>query len=151
MGLLCDYFSAASDDAAAAVIDVLGGPRAASDTGSEVVELKGIEPFVVLGKLEELLTGLDYDSVTENLRWGHAVAVRHDGELLVVSLTDEVQAALATASEAELRGVALPWSQIEEFWGQGEPSDLAEILIELAALARLATARHERLYCWVSV
>lgn len=106
---------------------------------------------MVLGKLEELLTGLDYDSVTENLRWGHAVAVRHDGELLVVSLTDEVQAALATASEAELRGVALPWSQIEEFWGQGEPSHLAEILIELAALARLATARHERLYCWVSV
>ena len=151
MGLLCDYFSAASDDAAAAVIDVLGGPRAASDRGFDVVELKGIEPFVQLGKLEGLLTGVDYESVTENPRWGHAIAVRHDGELLVVSLTDEVQAALAGASESQLREVAVPWSQGEEFWGQGEPSDLAEVLIELAALAGVATARRERLYCWVSV
>ncbi|GAA4563630.1 hypothetical protein GCM10023176_07950 [Micromonospora coerulea] len=104
-----------------------------------------------LGKLEGLLTGVDYDGVTANPRWGHAVAVRHDGELLVVSLTDEVQAALAGTSESQLREVAEPWSQIEEFWGQGEPSDLAEVLIGLATLARSATVRHEHLYCWVSV
>ncbi|MEW2330705.1 hypothetical protein AB0880_23175 [Micromonospora chersina] len=133
------------------MIDVLGGPRAASDPGFEVVELKGIEPLVQLGKLEGLLTGVDCDSVAESPRWAHAVAVRHDGELLVVSLTDAVQAALAAATESELREVAAPWSQIEEFWGQREPADLAETLIELAALARSATARHERLYCWVSV
>ncbi|MFG2048775.1 hypothetical protein ACGFIW_15255 [Micromonospora sp. NPDC048935] len=149
MGILCDYFSAPTDEAAAEVIDVLGGPRVASDPGFDVVELKGIQPFVQLGKLEELLTGIDYDAVTENPRWVHDVAVRDDGELLVVSLTDEVQAALAGASESQLREAAVPWSQIEEFWGHAEPSDLAEVLIELAGLARRATERNERMYCWV--
>lgn len=151
VGILSDYFSAASDEVAAAVIDVSGGPCAAADPDLEVLELKGLEPWVLLGKLEGLLTGRDYESVTENPRWGHAVADRDDGELLVVAVTDEMQAALATSSEAELRRVAVPWSQVEEFWGSTEPSDLAEILFELAQLARAATARRERLYCWVSV
>ncbi|MCZ7435237.1 hypothetical protein O7598_02405 [Micromonospora sp. WMMC241] len=149
MGILCDYFSAPDDDAAATVADVLGGPRSAS--GFEVVELKGIQPVVQLGTLEALLTGVAYDVVTENPRWGQAVAVRHDGELLVISLTDELHAALADASESRLREVAVPWSETEEFWGRGEPSLLAEVLIELAGLARRATARSERLYCWVCV
>ncbi|WP_139128693.1 hypothetical protein [Micromonospora humi] len=151
MGILCDYFSAPTDEAAATAADVPGGPRAASDPGFEVVELKGIEPVVQLGTLEALLTGVDYDVVAENPRQGHAVAVRHDGEVLVISLTDELHAALAGASESRLREVATPWSETEEFWGQGEPSVLAEVLIELAGLARRAAARGERLYCWVCV
>jgi hypothetical protein len=149
VGILCDYFSAASDEDAAAVIDVSDGPRAAPAPGFEVVELKGIDPFVQLGKLEELLTGVDYDSVTDNPRQGAAVAVRDEGERLVVSLTDELQVTLARAPESQLRDVAVPWSQIEEFWGKGEPSDLAEVLIELASLARGARSRNECLYCWV--
>ncbi|MFI5928324.1 hypothetical protein ACIA3K_20495 [Micromonospora sp. NPDC051543] len=151
MGILCDYFTAGSDEAAAAVIDVLGGPCAATDPELQVLELKGLEPSVLIGKLEELLTGVDYDAVTERPRWSHIVAARDDGDQLVIALTDEVQAALSTSSEADLRRVAVPWSQVEEIRGQCEPSDLAEILIELATLARRATARRERLYCWVSV
>ncbi|MGC4773586.1 hypothetical protein ACLQ25_32055 [Micromonospora sp. DT44] len=151
MGILCDYFPAASDEAAAAVIDVLGGPGAVTDPALDVLELKGLDPSVLIGMLEGFLRGVDYDSVTENPRWSHIVAGRDDGNQLVVALTDEVQAALATSSEADLRRVAVPWSQVEEIRGQCEPSDLAEILIELAALARSATARRERLYCWVSV
>ncbi|WP_089155325.1 hypothetical protein [Micromonospora sp. NBS 11-29] len=151
MGILCDYFSAPTDETAAAVADVLAGPRAAADPGFEVVELKGIEPTVQLGTLEALLTGRDYDVVTRSPRWGNAVAVRHDGEVLVISLTDELHTALAAASESQLREVAVPWSETEEFWGQGEPSILAEVLIELGVLARRATARDERLYCRVCV
>ncbi|WBB74321.1 hypothetical protein O7602_01800 [Micromonospora sp. WMMD1128] len=151
VGILCDYFSAPSDEAAAAVADVLGGPRAAADPGFDVVELKGIEPAVRLGTLEALLTNLDYDAVTRNPRQGKAVAVRDDGEVLVISLTDELRAALADAPESRLREVARPWSETEEFWGQGDQSVLAEVLIELAGLARRATTRDERLYCWVCV
>lgn len=150
MGILCDYFPAASDEAAAAVIDVLGGPRAVADPELDVLELKGLDPSVLIGKLEGLLRGLDYDAVTENPRWSQIVAGRDDGNQLIIALTDEVQAALATSSEADLRRVAVPWSQVEEISGQCDPADLAEILIELAALARSATARRERLYCWVS-
>ncbi|MFI7212499.1 hypothetical protein [Micromonospora maritima] len=151
MGILCDYFSAPDDEAAAAVADVPGGPGSAPDPGLDVVELKGTQPTVQLGTLEALLTGRDYDAVTENSRWCKAVAVRHDGEVLVLSLTDELQAALADAPQSRLREVAEPWSTTEEFWGQAEPSVLAEALIELAGLARRATARAERLYCWVCV
>lgn len=149
VGILCDYFSAPTDEAAATVADVLGGPRA--EAGLDVVELKGIEPVVQLGRLEALLTGVDYDVVTRNPRQGHAVAVRRDGEVLVISLTDELHAALAAAPESRLREVAVPWSQTDEFWGQGEPSILAEALIELAGLARRAATRAERLYCWICV
>ncbi|QLQ38057.1 hypothetical protein [Micromonospora robiginosa] len=151
MGILCDYFSAPTDEAAATAADVPGGPRAASDPGFEVVELKGIEPVVQLGTLEAILTGVDYDVVTRNPRQGHAVAVRHDGEVLVISLTDELRGALADAEEGRLREVAVSWSETEEFRGLAEPAILAEALVELAGLARRATARDERLYCWVCV
>ncbi|PTA43074.1 hypothetical protein [Micromonospora sp. RP3T] len=151
MGILCDYFSAPTDEAAAAVADVLGGPRAATDPGFEVVELKGIEPTVQLGTLEALLTGVDYDVVTRNPRWGKAAAVSDDGELLVISLTDELPVALAAASESRLREVAASWSETEEFGGHADPSILAEALIELAGLARRAAARDERIYCRVCV
>ncbi|GHJ14982.1 MULTISPECIES: hypothetical protein [unclassified Micromonospora] len=151
MGILCDYFSASTDETAAAVADVLGGPRAASEPGFDVVELKGLEPTVQLGTLEALLTSVDYDVVTRNPRQGKAVAIHNDGEVLVISLTDELRAALAAASESRLREVAAPWSETEEFWGQAEPSILAEALIELAGLARRAATRGERLYCWVCV
>ncbi|GAA3757932.1 hypothetical protein [Micromonospora maritima] len=70
MGILCDYFSAPDDEAAAAVADVPGGPGSAPDPGLEVVELKGIQPTVQLGTLEALLTGRDYDAVTENTTSG---------------------------------------------------------------------------------
>ena len=151
MGILCDYFSAPSDEAAATAADVPGGPRAASAPGFEVVELKGIEPVVQLGTLEAILTGVDYDVVTRNLRQGHAVAVRRDGEVLVVSLTDELRAALADVTESRLHEAAVSWSETEEFRGLTEPSIVAEALVELAGLARRATARDERLYCWVCV
>ncbi|MFI5832202.1 hypothetical protein ACIA5A_00790 [Micromonospora sp. NPDC051300] len=151
MGILCDYFSDPTDEAAATAADVPGGPRAASDPGFEVVELKGIEPVVQLGTLETILTGVDYDVVAENPRQGHAVAVRRDGEVLVVSLTDELCAALADAPESRLHEVAVQWSATEEFRGRAEPSILAGVLVELAGLARRAAARGERLYCWVCV
>jgi hypothetical protein len=45
--------------------------------------------------------------------------------------------------------VAAPWSETEEFRGQGNPEILAEFLLELADLARQANRRGERLYCWI--
>jgi len=67
----------------------------------------------------------------------------------VVTLTDELQTALADADGARLASVAVPWSHTEEFFGQGDPQILAGLLHELAELARRARNRGERLYCWV--
>ena len=86
VGVLYDYFAAASDEQAAATIDLAGGPggaepfspeldaairtgdRAAlerlmlprvrvSEHGLEVLSVKGIDPVVRMGTLEALLTG----------------------------------------------------------------------------------------------
>ena len=133
MSALYDYFSAASDEAAAGVIDRAGGPgepavapapvkrgwfgRTSSpspvqDMGPafDTVSAGGIDPVVMMGALEELLTGRPYDEVTNDPRSGHIVAIRDEG-----------------------------------------PHDLAMVLNELSGLAGRAQAKGERLYCWVCV
>jgi hypothetical protein len=178
VGVLYDYFAASSDEAAAATIDLDGGPggveplspemdaavRAGdreamtrfmlpgvrfSEHGLYVLSAKGIDPAVQMGTLEELLTRVDYDEIIGRERSGKDVAVRDGGERLVLTLTDELQAALASASDEWLRMTAVPWSQTEEFWGEGDPAVLGEFLCQLASLARTAADSGQRLYCWV--
>ncbi len=175
MGVLYDYFAADSDEHAATAVDLPGGPGgaavqaparrgglfrrrqepveppSAAETGFDVVSVKGIEPVVQLGTLEELLTGRPYDDIVADPRSGEAVAVRHGGELLVLTLSDTLVAALATATDSRLAEVAVPWSRTEEFWGEGDPDELTDFLRDLSALARRAQERGQRLYCWVCV
>jgi hypothetical protein len=156
MGVLFDYFAAASDQAAASAISLLGGPGAppaspAAGPPFDTVPAKGIDPLVQLGTLEALLTGRDYERIVTGPRAGHALATQDGGQRLVVTLTDELQAALAEASDARLASVAVPWSQTEEFFGQGDPQILTSGLHELAELARRARTKDERLYCWICV
>lgn len=105
--------------------------------------------MIQLGTLEALLTGQEYEQVVAGPRAGHALATQGGGERLVVTVTDELQAALADADDARLASAAVPWSQTEEFFGRGDPQILARLLHELAELARRARHRGERLYCWV--
>ncbi|MFJ5958442.1 hypothetical protein ACIQC5_21085 [Paenarthrobacter sp. NPDC092416] len=180
MGVLYDYFAAASDEEAASVIDRVGGPGSqativppaepkrgifgrkrqppARTTGTDptlavfdTVSVKNIDPVVQLGTLEELLTGRSFDDVMDNPRSGHAVADRDGGERLVLTLTEALSAALASASDQALEQVAVPWSETEEFWNAADPADLAGFLKDLASLARRSEASGQRLYCWVCV
>ncbi|MFD5243212.1 hypothetical protein ACFWIW_01645 [Amycolatopsis sp. NPDC058340] len=146
MGVLFDYFAAPDDDAAAATIDLDGGP---ADASLPTVQLKGVDPFVQLGTLESLLTGVGYDTIIE--RDIAPVAMADGGTRLVVALTDELSAALSDADEPRLREVAEPWSRTEEFGGGADPDDLVTVLTGFAELARTATTRGDRLYCWVCV
>lgn len=143
MGVLCDYFAAASDGEAAAVIDATGGPGAGSLHGN------GIDPVVQMGTLEELLTGRDFEEILDGD--GEVIADRDGGQRLVVRLSTDVTEALAGASDERLAEVAVPWSQTEEFWGEGDPDVLAGFLRDLAALARDARGRGQRLYCMVVI
>ncbi|MEV6967426.1 hypothetical protein AB0M47_20210 [Hamadaea sp. NPDC051192] len=180
MGVLYDFFAAPTDDAAAATIDLPGGPggaepssaelqaalrandRAAmrrlmmpkvrlSEHGLDVLCVKGIDPVVQMATLEQLLTGTSTDAIFSRARSGKAVAIRDEGERLVLTLTDELQAVLSATTEQQLDAVAVPWSQTDEFWGNGEPEILAHFLRQLALLARTAAAAGNRLYCWVCV
>ena len=169
MGVLFDYFSAASDQAAASAISLPGGPgtppprprhrgwprgrqaHTPAEVPFDTISVKGIDPLVQLGTLEALLTGRDYEQIVAGPRAGQVIANQDSGERLVVTLTDELQTALADADDAQLATVAVPWSQTDEFFGQGDPQVLANLLHELTELARRARVKKERMYCWVCV
>jgi hypothetical protein len=146
-----DYFSASSDEAAASAIGLLGGPGAPEAAPFDSIPVKGIDPLVQLVTLEGLLTGRDYDQIVAGPRAGAVLASQDGGQRQVVTLTDELQAALADADDAQLASVAVPWSQTGEFWGQGDLWILARLLHELAELARRSRTRDEYMYCWICV
>jgi hypothetical protein len=134
MGVLYEYFSASSDEVAATAINRIGGPSAPSkDTpplpAFDTFRTKVIDPNVTLGNLEARLTGRDDEEIDQGPRAGKPLAVEDDGALMVVTLTDELQTALADA----------------------DPEGLGPWLGELAKLARRARNRGERLYCWVCI
>jgi hypothetical protein len=176
MGVMYDYFAAPSDAAAAEMVMVqggLGGPAPVSpalqeairardrdairrlmrpkvrtpDSGILVLEAKGFDPVVQLGTLEALLTGEQYDTIAGRPRAGHKVAERGQEGPWVVTLTDELQSALAAAPREQIVTVAARCLETEEFRDRGDPEILAEFLLELADLARQADRRDERLYC----
>lgn len=174
MGLLCDYFVAPSDDAAAATIDRAGGPgrpappqpaprRGLFRRQAEPVSAPadqpiyatlnggGIEPVVQLGKLEELLTGRTFLEVLETSRVNKPLAMRDGGEVQVFKLSGALTNALAGASADDLARVAEPWAQIEEFGGWADAAVLADFLGRLAELARQSREQREGLYCWFSL
>ena len=68
-----------------------------------------------------------------------------------MTVTDELQQAVASSDSGRLAEVAVPWSETDEFFGAGNPVALTEFLTALAELARAAIARGERLYCWSCV
>ncbi|HET8657989.1 MAG TPA: hypothetical protein VFM55_03220, partial [Micromonosporaceae bacterium] len=81
-------------------------------------------------------------------RFGDVLAER-DGAW-VVTVTDELQSAIATSGDDQLANVAASVAADEEY-ADTEPELLAGLLAELAALARRATAKDMRLYCWMSL
>lgn len=174
VGLLCDYFVAPSDDAAAATIDRAGGPgrpapprpaprrglfRRQAEPASAPTDRPiyptlnggGIEPVVQLGKLEGLLTGRTFLEVLEESKVNKPLAMRDGGEVQVFKLSGTLTQALSEASADDLARVAQPWAQIEEFGGWADPTILADFLTRLAELARHGREQQEGLYCWFSL
>ena len=117
----------------------------------DTISVKGIDPVVQLGTLEELLTGRPFDDVLADPLTGRDIALRDGGERVVVTINQAVTTALAAASDESLDHVALPWSQAEEFGNLADPTDLAAFLKDLAGLARRSEASGNRLYCWICV
>ena len=146
---LCDYFSAADDQAAVAVLDTLGGPIPA---GLDAIALKNIDPVVVIGRLETILTGRGEDDDGARPPDAHLVSTP-DGEVpLVFRLSDTLTAALAAATPADLARAAGPWSLTEELCQfQVDEAAAAGVLDALAALARRARSGGLRVYCWWSL
>ncbi|MFJ5924523.1 hypothetical protein ACIQF6_18185 [Kitasatospora sp. NPDC092948] len=148
MGVLFGYFAAADDDdALGAIVRDDDEPFGAGYDGTVV---KGIDPVVVLGPAEELVTGRSGAAVRADPRCGALVGMDEDGEAVVLSLSDAFRDALARQDDAALGEVAERWAAVDGvFDGPADPDELAEFLRELAGIAARAVARCARLYCWV--
>jgi len=140
---LIEYFTASTDADAARVLPGSGGPAA---LGFDTVPAKGIDPAVVLGNLESIVTGRPYDEVMAASRQCHLLT-DGEAETLVVTVTDTMRDALATAAAERLRQAAEPWAATDELAGAA-PAVLADVLTQFAALSRRAVDRDHHLYCW---
>jgi hypothetical protein len=140
---ICDYYSAASDEAAVGVLDAPGGPDPAV---FDVLSLKGIDPVVVVARLEGLLTDCAYDEARARPRSGQLLSDPEAEAAFVISVSDTLRDALASATDGQLGLVAGPFGAVEEV---GLPSaEALEVLRLLSGLARRAVAENRRLYCW---
>jgi len=156
MGVLYDYFRAADPAAVAALMDRHEAMSPASLDGwpTPVVELKAVDPTVVLGQLIGFITGAEYsgDLIGERLVWpaGGEQDVEHEGPWVTV-LRDPARDALAGLDEARVPELAARWARIEEFGGyrDGDETFAAETIGELSGLARAARDAGERLFCWI--
>ena len=144
MGVLFDYFAAPDDAAAGAVVEQ--GPAGVFETVSTQIDC-----LVALGYVEELLDGRSLGEQLDDPRTGGLVEQRADGEVAVLTISDAMRTALASAADAELPRVARDWSAAEEFGGAADPAELAAVLRDLGALARTAREAGHGLYCWVCV
>lgn len=135
-----EYFIADDDQAALAALGTSGPAQA----GLPTVEAKNLDPVVVMGTLESLLTGVPYDEVIADPRQGHAVSdPEASPEEHVVAITERLRGTLAATDDTELGQVAARWGRTEELDGF-DPEFLTAFLVDLAALAR----REGGLYCW---
>jgi hypothetical protein len=154
VAVLFDYFAAPSDEVAATVVDRIGGPGSsahpAAPAAFRTVRAPGVDPVVLMGSLEVLLTGRSFEEILDDPTSGPVVA-GHGGERAVVRLTSSLARALAECDEERIAAVAVPWSRAREFWGRGDPEALAVLLRSLASVARDAAADRQALYCWVCV
>jgi hypothetical protein len=153
MGVLTDYFSAPSDETAASALDRVGGPGQPSAGSSplppfDTFQAKGLDPYVIVGKLEAALTGQDYRAITADTQYGRLVAKRGAQGPWVVTVSSPLQAALSLAGSGKLARAAAEWSQAEELGG-ASPEEMIGVLEGLSGLARRATAKKDHLYCWV--
>ncbi|GAA2420690.1 hypothetical protein [Streptomyces glaucus] len=143
---MCEYFSASDDDAAVRVLDQPGGPhRSAFD----VVPLKGFDPVVVMARLEAILTGCTYEEASERPRSGQVLSSPEAESAFVLSVSDSLQEALASASHTSLIDAAGRWAETDELRQSGvAPETALEALVQLGGLADRARSAGFRLFCW---
>lgn len=135
MSLTVAFFRAPSDEAAAEAERRPGGPLGwPVEVGTRKVGLfkkepvveelgpafdgfaaRGYDPQVTMGTLEEFVTGRPYEDVEADPRWGAGVSEFSDevaGD--VVTLTESLRDAMASADDATLERVVGQWALTEE-------------------------------------
>jgi hypothetical protein len=153
MGVLYDYFRSASDAAAVSSIDELDGGPVATANGDAVdaVDLKGVDPAVILGRLVGLASGVPWkvNLVATELLWSRD---EEQGPWLI-SIGDAARDTLASISSTHLLDLSMQWGQTDELaWNGPLPEDqMMPAIGQIAGLARRARDAGHHLYCWCSL
>ncbi|MFG2265174.1 hypothetical protein [Streptomyces sp. NPDC048720] len=110
---------------------------------------ENIDPVVAIAHLEAIMTGCSYEEASGRPRSGHLLSDPEEGGAFVVSLTDTLTTALASASQDDLVRFAEPWSKTDELRQIGISVEFtAGVLEALAGLAQRAHTSGQQLYCW---
>ena len=157
MGVLYDYFRAADGATVAKLMEATdGGPllRDGHDPAADVVDAKGMDPTVILGKLVSLALGAPWTAnlVEDELVWPPDAGEdeEYEGPWVVV-LGNRARDALDEIADDRLPELATTWSRIEEMstYGDVGPDTMLPVLTALVGLARRARRADDRLYCWI--
>jgi hypothetical protein len=143
MGQYFQYFVASADEAAACAAD---GP---AEHGLPQVELKYVDPVVLLGHLTAAATGEEF-SVEGSLE-AFADEEPSPEERLLVRVPDDQVAALAQISDEQVTPLAVEWATSEFWCVEEDPDELARTVQELRSLARSATQAEWGMYAWALI
>lgn len=153
MGVLTDYFRAADEDAARALLaEREDGPLVPYPELPPVdgVMCKGVDSEVVLRALVAAVPGPPAAlTAPTRLVWpdeSDATALAEGP--WVTEVGEATRDALASVQDADALDVARRWATAEELRGV-PPEALRPVVADLAALARRAAAVGDRLYCWM--
>ncbi|MEV4556873.1 hypothetical protein AB0K51_07720 [Kitasatospora sp. NPDC049285] len=161
MGVLTDYFRATDE---ASVVKVLTSDEQPSKA-FDLVEAKGIDPIVVLGRLVAAAREVPFEAglVAARPVWpvgpqpwaeGATAAFAEDDPWVtgpwVMELADDVRETLAGIRASDLPELAERWARTAELQPV-EPDELRPLIKELALLARRARTARQHLYCRVCV
>ncbi|MGW5481795.1 hypothetical protein [Streptomyces sp. NPDC004008] len=138
-----DYFSAADDASAAAVIEA-GGP---TRVGLDVIFLKDIDPVDAIAQLEAIMTSCSYEEASNRPRVGQLLSSAEADSPFVLTVSDTLCDVLASATEDGVVAAAEAWSSAGGV--RGLDAATATVIVEaLVGLAKRARAADLRLYCW---
>lgn len=159
MGVLCDYFIASDDDEAALTTALVGGPGEEGSPIAACVPLKGVMPWT--DGLVLAAAALDRpESVLGD--WMSEEPVAMEDEVVVVRMPEQFRDALSSLDDGRLDAVAERWSADADPdrdrtqpvpTGDAGTQTIAEMqrdmLTDLRALCRRASADGVAVYCWV--
>lgn len=144
--VMCDYFAAPDDDTAVRVLEQPGGP---APSVFDVVSLKGVDPVVAMARLEAILSGCTYEEASQRPRSGQLLSSPEAESAFIMSVSDTLWEALASATRTAPAEAAGRWSETDELRQHGVTAETAAEMVDLlSGLADRARSAGNRLYCW---
>ena len=141
MGNRYEYFTAETLTDAQSTL--AAGPHGQTPTVASPV----IDPVMILGSFEELLTGRSFDTRLNDPRYREEVAGTLDSEVAVVRIDRALVHAVAQSEAADVLKLVGQWAADDEFEGKADLGQLRQFLVDFQQLCAVADESGD-VYCW---